>query len=113
MQKAPDKVELPQGATSNWVTKESTLEGDCTNRFKSLKLPSGKSFRVIVITGEDNNEYSVIEVSEWVAIAADVIKQTGKNELTKQSIWAVSHQRNCFRYCKQGTYISALHHLFP
>jgi hypothetical protein len=76
---------LPQGTTSNWVTKESTLEGDCTNRFKSLKLPSGKSFRVIVITGEDNNEYSVIEVSEWVAIAADVIKQTGKNQVKKST----------------------------
>jgi hypothetical protein len=61
---------LPQGTTSNWVTKESALEGDCANRFKLLKLPSGKSFRVIVIVGEDNNEYSVIEVNEkgfrWV-----------------------------------------------
>lgn len=76
---------LPQGTTSNWVTKESALEGDCLSRFKLLKLPSGKSFRVIVIVGEDNNEYSVIEVSEWVAIAADVIKQTGRSQVKKST----------------------------
>ena len=77
---------LPQGTTSGWVTKESVLEGDRANQIKSLKLPSGKSFRVIEVLGlEDNNLYSVVEVSEWVVIAADVIKQSGKNQVKKST----------------------------
>ena len=77
---------LPQGTTSGWVTKESVLEGDRANQIKSLKLPSGKVFRVIDVIGlEDNNEYSVLEVSDWVALAADVLKQSGKSQVKKST----------------------------
>ena len=43
-----------------------------------MKLPSGNTFRVSAITGLDNNEYLVLEVSEWVAVAADVLKTPKK-----------------------------------
>lgn len=45
---------------------------------KVLKLPSGKTFRVVQITGNDGNEYTAIEVSDWVQIAADWLKKPGK-----------------------------------
>lgn len=77
---------LLQGTTSGWVTKESALEGDRANQIKFLKLPSGKVFRVIDLVGlEDNNDYSVLEVSEWVALAADVLKQRGKKQVAKST----------------------------
>jgi hypothetical protein len=69
---------LPQPTLSKWVTEESELQGDSNIIQKSIKLPSGNSFRVIQIAGSDNNEYFVLEVSEWVALAADVLKNPGK-----------------------------------
>ena len=69
---------IPQQTLTNWATEESGFEGDPNNVQKSLKLPSDKVFRVTQITGSDNNEYSVLEVSEWVALAADVLKKPGK-----------------------------------
>jgi hypothetical protein len=69
---------LREQTTSNWSTKESGFEGDPNKAPEWLKLPSGKLLRVTQITGLDNNEYSVLEVSEWVVLAADVIKQPGK-----------------------------------
>lgn len=62
----------------DWTTKESVIEGDRNNAIKVLKLPSGRSFRVTEITGLDNNEYFVLEIAEWVAVATDVIKHPGK-----------------------------------
>ena len=69
---------IPQQTLTNWATEESGFEGDPNNAQKFLKLPSDKVFRVTQITGSDNNEYSVLEVSEWVALAADVLKKPGK-----------------------------------
>ena len=65
---------IPEQTLSDWVTKESAFEGDRLNEFNLLKLSSGKTFRVTALTGLDNNEYLVLEVSEWVASAADVLK---------------------------------------
>jgi hypothetical protein len=69
---------LPQQTLTNWITEESGFEGDPNKASKFLKLPSGNTFRVTQITGLDNNEYSVLEVSEWVMLAADVLKKSGK-----------------------------------
>lgn len=69
---------LPEQTLSNWLTKESGLEGDPNNDFQFLKLPSGNTFRVTQILGLDNNEYSVVEISDWVALIADVLKKPGK-----------------------------------
>ncbi len=69
---------LPQPTASKWITEESGFEVDSNSVVKMLKPPSGKEFRVIKILGEDNNEYLVLEVSECVALAADVIKHPGK-----------------------------------
>jgi hypothetical protein len=69
---------LPEQTTSNWSTKESGFEVDPNNEVKSLKVPSGKLFRLTQIIGSDSKPYSVLEISEWVALAADVIKHRGK-----------------------------------
>ena len=69
---------LPQPTASKWITEESGFEVDSNNALKTLKAPSGKKFGLIQIIGLDNKPYSVLEVSEWVALAADVIKHPGK-----------------------------------
>ena len=45
---------------------------------KYIKLPSGNTFRVAQILGEDNNEYLLIEASDWVALATGWAKNPGK-----------------------------------
>lgn len=69
---------LPEQTASNWSTKESGFEVDPNNDVEFLKLPSAKLFRLTQITGSDKKPYSVLEVSEWVVLAADVIKHPGK-----------------------------------
>ena len=59
---------------------ESTLRGwvrEITNE-KRLETPSGKSFRVRDILVSDGNEYSVIEASDWFALAVDVLVNPGR-----------------------------------
>jgi hypothetical protein len=63
---------LPQSTSSQWIEGHPNTENEC------LKLPSSNTYRVIQILGEDGNEYSVVEVSDWVAIAVDVNKKPGK-----------------------------------
>ena len=43
-----------------------------------LKLPSSNLFKVMQILCSDRNTYSVVEVTDWVKIAADIIKHPGK-----------------------------------
>jgi hypothetical protein len=76
---------LSESTLSDWVTKESVFEGDRNNEVQSLKLPSGKVFRVTEINSLANNIYYVLEVSEWVALAADVLKKPGKVRKPTQS----------------------------
>ncbi|WP_346293987.1 hypothetical protein [Sphaerothrix gracilis] len=45
---------------------------------KHLQLPSGKTFRVMQIDGEDGNQYLLLEASDWVALAQDWAKTPGK-----------------------------------
>ena len=53
----------------------------------ALKNPSGKTFRVLQISGSDGNEYSVIEASDWFDLAADVLINPGQTRKpTKQKI---------------------------
>lgn len=63
---------LPEPTLSQW------LESDSNTGDLELKPPSGNAFRVIQITGEDKNEYFVVEASDWVALAIDVLKKPGK-----------------------------------
>jgi hypothetical protein len=54
---------------------------------KHLKNPSGKTFRVIGISGRDGNEYLVIEAGDWFSLAADVLVNPGKTrKATKEKI---------------------------
>jgi hypothetical protein len=69
---------LSESTVSDWTMEESGFEGDRNNEFKRLKLPSGNTFRVTGITGLDGNDYLVLEVSDWVSVAADVLKKPGK-----------------------------------
>jgi hypothetical protein len=66
---------LPQSTSSTWSHRE--------NEKLWLESPSGKSFEVIEIPGADGNKYSVIEVSDWVAIAADAAKAKGKKKVSE------------------------------
>ncbi len=60
----------PQSTLSDWVT------GSAPSRY--LKLPSGKTFRVTDLTASDGNDYSVIEASDWVSLAVDVLINPGR-----------------------------------
>ena len=68
---------LPQSTSSQWIEEAHPNSVD-----KLLKLPSGKTFEVIQI-----NDYFVVEVSEWVAVASDVLKHPGKvRKATRDSL---------------------------
>jgi len=61
---------IPQSTLSTWVHRE--------NEINWLKLPSGKLFRYIEITGLDSKTYYSIEASDWFELAFDLIDNPGK-----------------------------------
>lgn len=66
---------IPASTLSTWVFEDQAG--------KSLKLPSGKILRVFELPGDDGNEYTVIEASDWFATAVDLLVnpgQTGKSK---------------------------------
>ena len=69
---------IPTATLSQWQTVESALEGDPNNELQVLKLPSTNTYRVIQITGEDNNKYTVVEATDWFDLAFDILKKPGK-----------------------------------
>ncbi len=73
---------LPQQTSTNWLVK-----GDPNNDSEFLQLPSGNTYRVTQIIGVDKNEYSVVEISDWVALAADVLKKPGKVRKSTNNAW--------------------------
>ena len=78
---------IPEPTLSNWSMKESGFEGDSNNAIKALQLPSGNSYKVIQIIGEDGNEYTVVEATDWFDLAFDVLKKPGKvRKSTKEKL---------------------------
>ena len=71
---------LPSSTADNWLEGLPNTDSEC------LKLPSGNTYRVSRIAGEDGNEYVVLEVSQWVAVAADAIKKSKIKKSTKDSL---------------------------
>lgn len=67
---AERNVGIPQSTLSTWVHRE--------NEEKLLKLPSGKHFRYIEMVGSDGKSYSVLEASDWFALAVDLLVNPGK-----------------------------------
>ena len=63
-------VGIPNDTLSRWVL-------DSSNQ-KLMELPSGKAFRVLDIASDDGNTYSVVEASDWFAIAIDVLINPGR-----------------------------------
>jgi hypothetical protein len=63
-------VGTPQSTLTDWVTES---DGE-----KLLKLPSGMTLRVTDIDVEDGNKYSVVEASDWFALAIDVFLAPGR-----------------------------------
>lgn len=61
---------LPESTARGWVRE---LGGE-----KSLELPSGKGFRVRDIYASDGNTYSVVEASDWFALAVDLLVNPGR-----------------------------------
>lgn len=71
---------LPSSTSDNW------LQGLPNTEEEWLKLPSGNTFKVSRITDiQYKNEYVVLEVSDWVALAADVLKKPGKVRKSTQN----------------------------
>ena len=71
-------TDVPVNTIIQRVVDIAPEEGDPNTGGKFLKLPSGRLFRVIQILGNDGNEYSVIEVADWVDIVSDWAKNPGK-----------------------------------
>ena len=72
---------IPQQTLTSRVTE---LEG-----IEHLKNPSGKTFRVTELLGEDHNTYKVIEVSLWFDLALDTLINPGQTRKpTKENIGA-------------------------
>jgi len=69
---------LPEQTISNWVTEESGFKVDPNQATKYLKVPSGNAYRLTQIYGLDGKLYSVLEVSDWVALVVDVLDKPGK-----------------------------------
>lgn len=63
-------VGVPESTIRTWVR---DISGNIT-----LELPSSKTFRVREIIADDGNTYNVIEASEWVSIAVDVLVNPGR-----------------------------------
>lgn len=61
---------ISQPTLSSWV-----IDSEGVTR---LELPSKKTLRVISIVGSDNNEYSVIEASDWFTLAVDLLVNPGR-----------------------------------
>jgi hypothetical protein len=61
---------IPQSTLTDWVTD--------TDGVRVLKPPSGRFFRVTEILGDDKNTYSVIEASDWFAVAIDLLVNPGR-----------------------------------
>lgn len=64
------------------TTPPSLVEGDYINSDRSLETPTGETFRVITVKGENNNDYFVIEISDWVAIAGEALKAKGRRKVS-------------------------------
>ncbi|MBP0011681.1 MAG: hypothetical protein J7525_00945 [Roseofilum sp. SID3] len=69
---------VPSPTLTDWLTKYQAFEGDRNNQQYALKPPSGNTFRVIEILAEDNNQYLVVELSDWATLIGDVLKKPGK-----------------------------------
>lgn len=69
---------IPNDTLSRWTTEESSFEGAGQIKRKSLKLPSGRTFRVLDIKGEDNNNYVVVEATDWFDLAFDILENPGR-----------------------------------
>ena len=71
-------TDVPVNTLVQRVVEIAPEEGDPNKAGKFLKLPSGKLFRVIQISGNDGNTYQVIEAADWVDLASDWAKNPGK-----------------------------------
>lgn len=63
------------------------VAGSEGNRY--LKAPSGNRYRVAGLKGEDNNDYLVIEVSDWFDLSLDMLINPGRaTKATQEKIGA-------------------------
>ncbi len=75
---AERNIGIQETTLSYWIK-----QGDQNLKENTLKLPSGKEFRVIRILGEDGNEHAVVEIDDWVRIALDLVINLGKGGCSK------------------------------
>jgi len=68
---------IPQQTLTNW--------GDRGSEVRCLKLPSGMTLRVTQVLGLDGNTYSVIEASDWMTLAVDILVNPGQTSKAVKS----------------------------
>lgn len=84
---------IPEPTLSQWYTGLSICTDDSNVEFSSLKVSSGKEFRLIQIEPEDNKRYLVVEASEWINLVTDLLRHPGKirqktkNKLIDFLVW--------------------------
>ena len=76
---------IPANTLSDWTTEESIIEGVRQIEQKVLKPPSGNVFKVFDIKGEDNNDYLVVEATDWFDLAFDILENPGRTGRTLKS----------------------------
>lgn len=69
---------LSSSTLSNWMKRANKNRVLPNTDIKLLRSPGGKHYELFPIKGLDNNDYSVIEASDWVELAVDVLKNPGK-----------------------------------
>ena len=61
---------VPESTLRSWVRE---INGE-----SNLELPSGRTLRVREILGSDNNQYNVIEATDWFELVVDLLVNPGK-----------------------------------
>ena len=67
---AQKHIGIPQPTLTSRVI---SVEGN-----EYFKAPSGKRYRVINLLGNDNNNYKVIEASDWFDLSMDILLNPGQ-----------------------------------
>jgi hypothetical protein len=62
---------LPQSTASGWLKRDDGV----------LESPVGNLFKAFEVQGLDGQDYVVLEISDWVAVAGDALKAKGKKRL--------------------------------
>lgn len=90
---------IPRSTFSGWVVEN--------NGVTRLKLPSGNVLRVVVFSGNDKENYKILEISDWVSLAIDILVVGKAKKENRQKIGDFLSW-----FAAKGIYASAYAELF-